>query len=138
MRNASHRFWPCIAAAVAVAVIAVPAAAAGVRKYDTEVTIAKDGFGQHEVLVHGSVISEGKKCELARRWVLFKARPGADRKLYAGLSAYSGGSDAAWGAGVPKVFLHRGVRLYAKVRRKSGHGYVCRADRSETLTRPEA
>jgi hypothetical protein len=32
MRNGSHRLWLCIAAAVAVIVIAVPAASAGVDK----------------------------------------------------------------------------------------------------------
>jgi hypothetical protein len=52
-----------IAAAVVVTVIAVPAASAGVRKYDTEVTITKDrGF-----LYHGVVNSEVRKCVRGRR-----------------------------------------------------------------------
>jgi hypothetical protein len=48
MRNGSHRFWLCIAAAVAITVIAVPAASAYIGKYntvktDSRVTLAVEG-----------------------------------------------------------------------------------------------
>ena len=71
MRNRSHRFWPCVAAVVAVAVIAVPAASAGVVKYDTKVTMFK-GFRVY----HGDVHSEARKCKHHRRHSTFPRRRG--------------------------------------------------------------
>jgi hypothetical protein len=133
MRNRSHRFWLCIAAAVAVSAIAVPAASAGVHKYDTRLTIARDGGGG---FYHGDVISEVRKCERGRQVTLFKKRPGADRELGTVRSGYSGGSHASWGFVIPRAKLHRGDRHYAQVTRKVGEGFVCRADRSKTLTWP--
>jgi hypothetical protein len=149
VRNASHRFWPCIAAAVAVSVIAVPAASAGVRKYDTELTIRKE----HGSFL-GTVWSERvpnsvpdrenlvRKCMNRRRVILFKQRPGADRKL--GADRSSGGDPTIpstrsgdWQVSVPKGTLRHGDHVYAKATRKVGNGFVCRADRSKTLTWPK-
>jgi hypothetical protein len=126
MRNGSHRFWLCIAAAVAVTVIAVPVASAGVRKYDTEMTIREE-HGRFS----GTVWSERipisvpdrenlvKKCMNGRRVILFKQRPGAD-----------------WQVSPPTGTLHDGDHVYAKATRKVSNGFVCRADRSMTLTWP--
>jgi hypothetical protein len=129
MRNGSHRFWLCISTAVAVMVIAVPAASAGVHKYDSRVTIFHEAPGPHTVW-HGSVISV-RKCMDMRRVILFEQRPGADRRLGATRTHINGG-DGDWGLVAPAV-----DRAYAKVTREvHGHDrYVCRADRSGTITR---
>ena len=108
-----------------------PAAFAGVHKYDTELKIARDS----SKFFHGEVKSAVRKCEGGRRVVLFKKRPGADRKLKSVRSPRSGPDRGKWGV-VLDGKLHRGNRHYAQVKRKSGNGYVCRADRSKTLTWP--
>ena len=121
MRNGSHGFWFCIVAAVAVSVIAVPAASAGVVKYDTTLTLTKDGGVDY----HGWVTSEVRKCLEGRRVILFKLRPGADRRLGARGTRLPGGSRGYW-----RVLADRdyGRRVRAKVRREEHHRYVCRAD----------
>jgi hypothetical protein len=131
MRKASRRFWPCIAAAVAVGVIAAPAASAGVHRYSTELTMVAE---QDDTSWFGWVRSEIHKCERDRFVTLFKQQPGADRKLGVRRSrAYSG--DAVWGWHTRAGQVDRGDRVYAEVERKVGKGGdVCRADRSKTLT----
>jgi hypothetical protein len=62
---------------------------------------------------------------LGRRVILFKQQPGADRKLGVAKSNVSG-----WGAGTAPI----GGRVYARVSPKMGDGFVCRADRSLTIT----
>ena len=66
-----------------------------------------------------------------RRVVVFKRRPGADRKLGTTESELRrpNGEVASWGLNGPRG------HVYAKVRRKAGDGYVCRADRSPTFVR---
>jgi hypothetical protein len=143
MRNASHGFWLCIAAAVAVTVIAVPAASASVHKYDSKVTITHESgaFGDDRdachtgvagrcVLWHGEVFSEVRKCERNRRVVLFKQRRGADRKLGVDRTGpatpqpdYRAANE--WGFNAPS-----GGDVYVKVRRAVRHGDVCLADRT--------
>lgn len=92
------------------------AAFAGLVKYDTRLTGHRErGF------YHGYVTSEVHKCEPGRRVVLFKLRPGADRKIGTDRSDREGG----WNVDPPQ----RSARFYAKVNRKSGNGWVCRADR---------
>jgi hypothetical protein len=73
-----------------------------------------------------------------RRVILFKQRPGADRKLGADRSA--GGDPTIvssrsgdWRVSAPKGALDHGDRTYAKVTPKVGDGFVCRADRSRTI-----
>ena len=78
MRNGSHRFWLCIAAAVAVIVIAVPAASAKVVWYDTGLSLQ---LKRHNGAYHGYVMSKVRTCERGRRVVLFRQRRGADHKL---------------------------------------------------------
>jgi hypothetical protein len=108
------------------------AAFAGVHKYDTELTIARD----RTRFFHGEVKSGHRKCEGNRRVVLFKKRPGEDRKLDATQSPRSGADRGKWGMVLDKN-PHRGDRNYAQVKRKSDNGFVCRADRSKTLTWPK-
>jgi hypothetical protein len=92
------------------------AAFAGVHKYDTGLTGTKEAS-----VYHGKVKSKVMKCERGRLVVLFALRPGADRKV---------GTDRSDRQGLWAVDPHGGGRFYAKVRRKSGNGYVCRADRA--------
>ena len=143
MRNGSHGFWLCIAAAGAVFVVAVPAASAGVHKYDTKLTITRELVPgpNGEVFWHGFVKSDRdrnpeyhyakavRKCMEGRRVVLFKQRPGADRKLGTDRSNFDPDANKGkWG------LLARPVHLvYARVRAKVRDGYVCRADRSKTV-----
>ncbi|HKH77920.1 MAG TPA: hypothetical protein VKA51_13260 [Rubrobacteraceae bacterium] len=98
------------------------AASESVVKYDTRLTITTD-----RNIPHGRVHSEVRKCEFGRRVILFKKRPGPDRKLD---TARMFGN--VWWARQPKSdVVLRG--LYAKVTRDVRDGFVCRADRSPTL-----
>ncbi len=141
MRNRSHRFWLCIAAAVAVSVIAVPAASAGVNKYDTKVTITHESraFGPCHpgvpagrcVLWHGDVQSEVRKCMEGRRVVLFRQLPGADRKLGTDRSHFVRRYDSFdWYLDAPSASNRAQGDVYAKVTRKVGDGFVCLGDRT--------
>ena len=144
-------------AAVAVSVIAVPAASAGVRKYDTQVDI-RTCFGACDIaqMEDGSFLGTVwspripgidrsnlvRKCMNRRRVILFKQRPGADRKLGADRSSRgdptnSGSGSGDWQVSVPEGMLRHGDHVYAKATRKVGNGFVCRADRSKTLTWPQ-
>jgi hypothetical protein len=135
-------------AAAGVMALGAQAASAGVRKYETEVDIRKfyGSFG-------GTVWSENiptcdscpdransvRKCMNRRRVILFKKRPGADRKLVTDRS--SGGDpthpasrSGDWQVSIPKGLRH-GDHVYAKATGKVRDRYVCRADRSPTVTR---
>jgi hypothetical protein len=134
MRNGSHRFWPCIAAAVAVIVIAVPAASAGVHKYNTKQYITHEGGAigpapAGYVFWEGGVHSKVKKCMEGRRVVLVRKRSGADRKIGTARTVWKYGR-GDWGLNAP-----RHGRVYAEVRRKVlEDGDVCRAaPRSRTV-----
>ena len=117
-------------AAGLIGAMAAPASA-GVHKHDTRLTIT---FDFHRSF-HGELKSKVHKCELRRRGVLFKDRRGADRKL--GANESHTGPDAAddWWIRVHGPIQHND-RVYAKARRESSDGYVCRADRSETIRFP--
>jgi hypothetical protein len=129
-----------LAAGLAVTAVAALAVGCGggdddettpeVVKYDTELTMVVDV----RRLYHGPVNSEVRECEGGRRVVLFKNRPGADRKLGTARSPESGPDRGSWSLLIPGELLRGDV--YAQVGRKVGDGYVCRADRSKTLTRP--
>jgi hypothetical protein len=145
MSNGGHRLWPYIATAVAVAVIAVPAASAGVHKYDTHLRFTWDRPIDGTALFHsggGGVQSKVRKCERGRRVTLFKQRPGGgpDRKIAHDRSEFRPDYGfGAFGMRPPKGTFHRGDRLYAKVERKVLNDWdVCRGDRSETLVYPDA
>ena len=91
-RVTTELFWPFIAAAVAVTAIAVPAAWAGVHKYDTKLSFNWDANHDGTALFHGGaggVQSKVRKCERGRRVVLFKQRPGADRKFATAESVFT-------------------------------------------------
>lgn len=117
----SHGFWCCIAAAVAVIAVAVPAASAGIHKYETTLLGHKERF-----YFHGYMTSEVNKCERRRRVVLFRKLPGADRKVDTDQSNREGD----WSF----IIEHREGerRFYVRVTRelRQDEGYVCLADRS--------
>ena len=126
----------CVAAAGVMALGAQTAVAA---TYNTKLTIKFDGG-----VFYGHVCSDsggarycgnaggGEKCEAGRRVTLFKQRPGADRKL----GADRGNWDGLWELLLPGGTLHRGDRVYARVKRRETDRYTCRTDRSETVTWP--
>jgi hypothetical protein len=108
----------------------------GVVEYDTKLMITHEA-GTDRAHWHGRVESDRTECMGGRRVILFQQRPGADRKLGVGKSLYKdgfpygqpAGDIFAWGGGVAPI---RG-RVYARVSRKVGDGFVCRADRSITI-----
>jgi hypothetical protein len=117
-------------AAAGVMALGAQTAAADVVKHDTELTrIIQDGGGN----LHGSVKSEAKWCEGARRVILFKVRPGPDRRLGPArishhIGAHHGSTGAIWNSWVaPRA---HGWQVYAEVRRKVRHRLVCLPDRS--------
>ena len=103
-----------------------------VVEYKTLVTAHKDS----KLDWHGYVISdrdpttrfhysEGvRKCMVGREVILFRKRPGPDRKLVATRSTW----DRGWGEW--NVVAPESRRVYAKVTPKVGDGFVCRADYS--------
>jgi hypothetical protein len=110
------------------------AAFAGVHKYDTKLTITRGGGGFAPDVWHGEVKSEKGKCQRERQVVLFLQRPGADRKLATTLSQGAGPDEGSWSLDLHRENLAEVAQAdkgkYAKARRKSGNGYVCRADRA--------
>jgi hypothetical protein len=139
MRFGSHRFWLCIAAAVAVIVIAVPAASAGVDKYntvkiDSKVTLLVGCGGRHGQLrhhglcytdvFHGQVKSSKHACEVHRLVKVFETKTSHGGKRHKLVGKDRSNDRGKWtvvgGAGYS----------YAKVRRKEGTAFVCRGDRT--------
>ena len=131
-----------VAAAGVMALGAQTATAAPeVVKYNTKLTITREGHHSPHcgepppktsrrpscVLWHGWVESEVRECMEGRRVILFKQqRPGADRRIATMRSVFRPDyGKGIWGWLAPTV-----GRLYAKVRPKVGDGFVCRADRS--------
>ncbi len=119
----------------AAGVMALGTQTAAAATYNTKLTIT-EARGH---LIWGHVYSGGgRKCEVGRRVTLFKQKPGADRKIVA---VRSGGrwrltGAGTWGLGVPQGSLpvKAGWRVYAKVTRKVGDGFVCISDRSPIWT----
>ena len=76
-------------------------------------------------LWHGFLWSAARKCEVGRRVILFKRRPGPDRKL-GETQSVPDGRNAGWGIVTPR----KPDRVYAKVTPEVGDGFACRADYS--------
>jgi len=114
---------------VAVLALTAGAARAEVEKFDSRATI-----GIAVPLYHGKVKADAPKCVRNRRVVLFERRSGPDRKVGTDRTNRRG----RWKVKVAVDELEPQDRFYAKARRKlnivSGDGYVCRADRSKTVT----
>jgi hypothetical protein len=130
------------------------AAAPEVVKYDTKLTLTKEGGGGGG-LYHGWVKSDRdrnpeydpakgvRKCMVGRRVVLFKLRPGPDRRLGTDLSEWGPSGQlfeawdatAQWPSGLRQGRWEErtrdyGDRVRAVVKRKVRDRYVCRADRA--------
>ncbi len=118
------RFAMVIGVAAAGVMALGAQSATAVVEYDTKLTINKERGG----LFYGSVRSDVRKCKVGRRVVLFKRRPGADRKLGTDRSGPVGNDRASW-----QVDLPRGVHghKYANVRRKVGDRFMCRSNRAD-------
>ncbi len=106
------------------------AASEGVVSYGTKLTILKDGR-----TLHGRVRSEGgSKCRVGREVILFRKRPGPDRKLGATRSGPGHGEAFFWMVHVKGATRTSPVgRVYARVTREVGDGFVCLADKSRVL-----
>ena len=128
------------------------AASEGVVKYDSKVTIDSKKAIQHGTpsypegfYIRGSVESESSKCELGRRVIVFKQRPGADRKLGTARSFSRDDHGLRWRSRLPLWVAESESTVYAKVTRwvarlsedappdATFRGFVCRADRSRTI-----
>jgi len=100
-----------------------------VEKYDSRTTI-----GIAVPLYHGKVKADLPQCVRNRRVRLFEHTPGPDPKVGGDRTNGRG----RWVVKVPVDELEPQDRFYAKARRKlnivSGEGYVCRGDRSKTVT----
>ncbi len=124
-----------VAAASVMALGAQTATAApDVVKYDTEVTISKDMD-----IVWGVVESKVRNCHKLRRVVLFKQRPGADRKLRTVRSSshqFPSPGRSGWRVSDRSIRgqVQRGDVLYAQVPREVHDEFVCRRDRSGPLS----
>jgi hypothetical protein len=127
MHSVRRALLPIAALAACGAFAAV--AVAQVEKFDSRTTI-----GIAVPLYHGKVKAEARKCVRNRRVVLFERRSGQDRKAGTDRTDRRG----RWTVKVPVDELEPQDRFYAKARRKinivSGEGYVCRGDRSKTVT----
>jgi hypothetical protein len=105
------------------------AQATEVVEYDSKVTI-----GSERNFYYGGVESELRECELGREVILFRPRPGPDRKLATTRTHLHnvggvGGEAGAWRLHDDDV---PSGPVYAEAPPVVGDGFVCRADRSKT------
>ena len=129
-----HKMGKRFAVVIAVAATGVmalgaqtgAAASEGVVSYGTKLTIFKDGTE-----LHGEVNSKVRKCAEGREVILFRKRPGPDRKLGATTSGPQWESHN-WRVRVKglKKWSSPVGRVYAKATPKVGDGFVCRAGHS--------
>jgi hypothetical protein len=140
-RYIRHRLGDSGVAAAGVMALGAQTAAA-VVKYDTTLTLTKDGGPNY----HGEVWSDRdlnpvyhpatavRRCMKGRRVVLFKLRPGPDRRLGADRSRFHWGGRTGYPFGDWWLGRSRGVdrdygaRVRAEVKPKVRDRYVCRAD----------
>ena len=124
MRAHSYKRFVILIGVAAAGVMALGAqTAAAAVNYDTKVTITAD-----RGMVNGDLKSEVRECEGRRRVVLFKRRPGADRRVGTDRSRH--GSWSVWVHGGGTTGIDIGNRVWAKVKPKVRDRFVCRADRS--------
>jgi hypothetical protein len=143
-----------LGAQTAIAQTAAPAPA--VVEYPTKLTITTErGFSIHGGLRSGIPAPAGsgvsgtpvRECEDGREVILFKKRPGADRRLATALSVFRALDPAAapdYGAGewsVPRGVGKRAAAghapVYAMVTPKWGDGFVCLGDLTTVLVPTE-
>ena len=105
------------------------AASEGVVSYGTKLTIYKD-YAE----LHGEVKSKVRKCTEGREVILFRKRPGPDRKLGATRSGPQWESHN-WRVSVKGLKTNGSPvgRVYAKATPKVGDGFKCRAGYSRVV-----
>jgi hypothetical protein len=101
-------------------------AASDVVSYKTTLTILKE-----RGLLHGGVWSN-RKCRVGREVIVFRKRPGPDRKLGADRSGPGHGPSMFWEVHVKNKDIK--APLYAEVTPKVGDGFVCLGARSGKLS----
>jgi hypothetical protein len=126
------------------------AEAPGVVEYPTKLTITTERccliHGDLRSGIPGTAGSSGipvRECEDGREVILFKKRPGADRRLATTLSVFRALDPVAapdygpgdWGVppGVGRRAAANHARVYAKVTPKVGDGFVCLGDLTTVL-----
>jgi hypothetical protein len=129
LKSAALKKLPPVAVVLAACGLLVGTAFGQVQKYDSKATI-----GVALPLYHGKVKADVPRCVRNRRVRLFERAPGPDTKVGGDRTNRRG----RWKVEVPVDELEPQDRFYAKARRKlnivSGEGYVCRGDRSKTVT----
>jgi hypothetical protein len=111
------------------------AAATGVVEYGTKLTIFQDGTS-----LHGEVKSKVRQCWEGREVIVFRKRPGPDRKLGAtrsGPAARSHNWSVNVKVGKEKPRTPQLGRVYAKATPKVGDGFVCLPGSSGVCTWPD-
>jgi hypothetical protein len=130
-----------LAATGAMALGAQTGAATEGFTYESKVTIDGSVSRTHGLRLSGSVESGGE-CVYRRRVIVFKQRPGADRKLGTTRTYFRKGrihssswlmQDAGEEGQLPSWVEGSGSKVYAKVPREVGDGFVCLADRSKNI-----
>jgi hypothetical protein len=132
MRNGSHRFWLCIAAALAV--IAVPAASAGVGNHKTgEIGSRVTLPPPQKHPFYGQVKSSRHACEVHRLVKVFRVPRAPGRDHYATRIESTTNQRGNWRN--RQLILAEGD-YYAKVVRSTegtaGTTFVCGGDHSPT------
>jgi hypothetical protein len=112
------------------------AASEGVVSYGTKLTIFQDGSS-----LHGAVKSEVRRCWEGREVIVFRKRPGPDRKLGATRSGPQQAPSHNWKVvvkvGKEKPRTPELGRVYAKATPKVGDGFVCRPGSSGVCLWPD-
>ena len=121
--------------AVVIGMAAVGAMALGAQ---TVMGTARPGPHRADIVPwHGGLGAEVRKCVVGRRVILFKQLPGPDRKLGSdriknkNLGEAADPADPEWFRWY--IWASMDGRVYAKVMPKVRDGFVCRADRSQTI-----
>jgi hypothetical protein len=138
-KNEIRKRFAIVIGVAAVGVIALGAQTGAqvpdVVSYGTKVTIDKDW-----ATLHGEVNSKGgRKCWVGREVIVFRKRPGPDRELGATRSVFRRLHGRHNWEVLVKGLEKQGPgrpdlgRVFAKVTREVGDGFVCRADKSRVL-----
>jgi len=88
-------------------------------------------YSERGLTPHGLPTKQGTKCMYGRQVILFRKRPGPDRKL--GATRSTPDDTNGFYNGVWKVRAPERGRVYAKVTPKVGDGFVCLADYSHVI-----
>lgn len=129
MNRSRQRLLAGVAFVLAIAATATLAVAANTIKYDSNVSINKDGLA-----FSGLVRSENSGCKAERRILLKARRPGDD----AVIGADETGKDGRWSINAEEAAGEIKIEFYARLKTlrtsAAGSTYVCRSDKSRSIT----